>query len=378
MRVHRALGFAGRARGIEPESGVVAAGGGGVDERLRRPHQRVERERALGQRGARASDDHRAHLVSALGHRCGERRRQRRRDDRRLGPAVLEHVGVVGGGEQGVEGDRHDAGVEATEKRHRPLARVEHQQQHALLAAQAEAEQAARKASRALGKLAIAETRPIVDERELVRPRCVGLEQVAREVQRVGRRNHGSASPDDALYCMNGTLRQGSFPACSWRTRALAARPARPHAQVGGDRLGGLGKASRQPRIRYRQCLDPGPAAGRHRARLRACRTGRRRHDKLAGVADVARASARPQRPRAAPRPARTGQPVRRGRWRRGAWPAHRPGRPARCRQIDSGPATGRSARDSFRRAEPRGRACRRLQHPRDPRPLWNECLPPL
>ena len=51
---------------------------------------------------------------------------------RGLRPAVFEHVGVVFGGQERVDGDRHDTGVQAAEKTDRPVGAVEHQKQHAL------------------------------------------------------------------------------------------------------------------------------------------------------------------------------------------------------------------------------------------------------
>ena len=53
MGVHRALGLAGRARRIEPERGVVAAGRGGLGQRLVRGEERTEGDRAGGQRARR-------------------------------------------------------------------------------------------------------------------------------------------------------------------------------------------------------------------------------------------------------------------------------------------------------------------------------------
>ena len=64
----------------------------------------------------------------------------------RLRAAVREHVGVVVGGQQRVDRDRHDAGVERAEERHRPVDGVVQAKQHALLAAQAQRRAAPRRA----------------------------------------------------------------------------------------------------------------------------------------------------------------------------------------------------------------------------------------
>ena len=71
-----------------------------------------------------------------------QRLQQRPRHQHRLRAAVLEHVGVVVGGEQGVHRHRHHAGVQRAQKADHPVAAVVHQQQHALLALDAQRAQA--------------------------------------------------------------------------------------------------------------------------------------------------------------------------------------------------------------------------------------------
>ncbi len=315
MGVDRALGPAGRARRIEPEGRIVAAGRGRLGKRLAGGEQRVEGKGAGRERVGRAADDQVLDLVLRLRHRLAEQRRERGRDDRRLGPAVRQHVGVVVGGEQGVHRHRHDAGIEAAEEGDRPLVGVEHQQQHALLAPDAEPEQGRGEAPRPLLELAVAQAGAIVDVGDLGGAAGVDLEQVLRKIQRLGRRD---VHVKHYTACMAAQDKDPFLLALGERVRLLRARRGLTRKSVVG-RLGRLGAASRQPRIRHRQRLDPGAAAGRQRARLLARRAGGRHDHQLARVAAAARAAARQERRRAAPRPARAGERVRRGRRRRRA-----------------------------------------------------------
>ena len=103
---------------------------------------------------------------------------------------MLQHVGVVVSGQHRVDGDRHHAGVQRAQKGHRPVVAVEHQQQHALFAAQADGAQAGGQAAGALGQGAVAQAALVVDEGRLVGAAGVGVEQVLREVE-TGRRRQG-------------------------------------------------------------------------------------------------------------------------------------------------------------------------------------------
>jgi hypothetical protein len=131
-----------------------------------------------------------ADLVAAAGERLRERRCERRRNDRRLRAAVREHVRVVVHRQQRVDGDRNDAGVDRAEERDRPGVAVEHEEQHALLAADAEADERRGEAPGALVELAVREAAAVVGVGELGGAAAVGVEQVAGEVERFGRRRH--------------------------------------------------------------------------------------------------------------------------------------------------------------------------------------------
>ena len=193
MRVHGALGLAGRPRRIEPERRVVAARRGGRGERLRPFDERIEIDRIGAGGDGGAGDDHVADLARRLGHRLAQGRLERRRDDRRLGAAVREHVRVVGDGQQRVDGDRDDAGVERAEEGDRPLVAVEHQQQDALLAANAQAEQGGGETARAVFEIAVGERAAIVDVGDLAGAAAVRGEQVLGEIEGLGRLGHGQA-----------------------------------------------------------------------------------------------------------------------------------------------------------------------------------------
>jgi hypothetical protein len=150
----------------------------------------LELDLAEVDRRHRARDDDLLHLVVAPGQRRLQRRHQCARRQHSLRTRVLEHVGVVVGGEQRVHGHRHDAGMDGAEEGHRPVGAVQHQQQHALLAPDAERAQARGAALHALGKTAVAQAAGIVDERSLVGPAGVGLEQMLGEVERGRRWRH--------------------------------------------------------------------------------------------------------------------------------------------------------------------------------------------
>ena len=183
MRMHRALGPAGGARGIEPEGRVVRAGGGRLRGRCLRGDEGLEIHLAHMQRCDRARHDDMADLVIGLDHRRAQRRQQRARHQHGLGPRMLEHVGVVVGGEQGVHRHRHHAGVQRAQEAHGPVQVVEHQQQHAFLAAQAQRTQAGADAAHALVQFAVAQAAVVVDEGRDGGTRRIGLQQVGGEVE---------------------------------------------------------------------------------------------------------------------------------------------------------------------------------------------------
>ena len=81
---------------------------------------------------------------------------------------MFEHVGVVVGGEQGVDRDRHDAGEHRAEEGDRPVGAVVHEQHHALLALDAGVLQRGGEAARALVEPAVGERARVVDEGDLV------------------------------------------------------------------------------------------------------------------------------------------------------------------------------------------------------------------
>ena len=88
--------------------------------------------------------------------------------------------------EQRVDGDGHDARVQRSEEDDRPVAAVEHQQQHAVLAPQPEPAKRRREPAHALGELAVGQSTRVVDVRDLARARGVRLEQVLAKLKRRG------------------------------------------------------------------------------------------------------------------------------------------------------------------------------------------------
>ena len=193
VRVHRALGPAGGAAGIQPEGRVVGLGGRGLGQRRVRGDEGAEVDLPRLQGRQRMRDDHALHLVVALDHGGRERGQQRARHQHRLGARVLQHVGVVVGRQQGVDGHRHQAGVQAAQEGHRPVQPVVHQQQHALLAAQHQAQQAGGQAAHALVELAVAQGAAVVGKGGLGGALGVGGQQVGGEVEALGRRGDGGS-----------------------------------------------------------------------------------------------------------------------------------------------------------------------------------------
>jgi hypothetical protein len=116
---------------------------------------------------------------------------------------VRQHEGVVVGRQQRVHRHRHHAGVQRAEEGDRPVGGVVHQQQHALLAAQAGCEQGGGAAARALLELRVADAAGVVDVGVLAAAPGIQREEVAREVEALGRRRRPS-----------GPFGHGMSPSC--------------------------------------------------------------------------------------------------------------------------------------------------------------------
>ena len=186
--MHRALRAAGGAAGIEPEGRVVGASGSGLVQRRVGFQESLKLDLGRVQRRLRLRDDHLLHFVIALDHRCRQSRKQRTRHQHRLGARMLQHVGVVVGREQRVDGHRHQAGVQRAQKSHRPVAAVVHQHQHAFFAAQKQAFKRRRHAARALGQFAIGNRALLIDEGRLARAVRVERKQMLGKVEALGGR----------------------------------------------------------------------------------------------------------------------------------------------------------------------------------------------
>jgi hypothetical protein len=181
--MHRALGPARRAGRVEPEAGVVAAGGRGLLRGGMGAEEGLELDLGRVQRRGRPRDDDLLHLVVRLDQRGGQRRQQRTGDQHGLRPRVLEHVGVVVGGQQRVDRHRHQPGVHRAEEAHRPVVAVLHQQQHTLFALDAQCPQSAGQPAHALVECAIGQCAEVVEESGLVGAGGVQRQQVLREVE---------------------------------------------------------------------------------------------------------------------------------------------------------------------------------------------------
>ena len=151
MHMHRALGLAGRARGVEPEADVVAGG----RRREVRPLGRLQR--VLEQRVAVALLPRHDHVfeVRARSDQAGEARIKLLGHDQKPGAAVVEHEPVIGLAQQRVHGNGDDASLDGAEKRGRPVDGVEEADQDALLARDAERAQQLAEPRDAVGELPI-------------------------------------------------------------------------------------------------------------------------------------------------------------------------------------------------------------------------------
>ena len=197
MGVQRAFGAAGGARGVEPETGVVRAGGGRLRQRGVLRQQGIKRYGAYRQGVGGARHDEVLDLVRGLHQGLLQHWQERPRGDDRLRPAVLQHEGVIVGGEQGVNRHRHDAGVQRPEKAHRPVVDVVHQQQHALFTPHATGQQRPRQARRLLGQRAVAQAALVVNVGGLAGTLLVEREEVLGKIEHgtgwldVGNWGHG-------------------------------------------------------------------------------------------------------------------------------------------------------------------------------------------
>ena len=195
MRVHGALRPAGRARGIEPEGGVVRTRAGGAEKRGIVVQKGLKLDLAEFERLRRTRHDNLVDLMVRLGQRAFQRRFQCAADDRGLRARVLEHVGVVVGGEQRVDGDRNDARQHRAQESDRPVGAVEHEQQYALLALDARALERRGEFSRARVEFAIGQGAGVVDKRDLVRASGVCVQKMLGEIENL----RGRAARRDAL-----------------------------------------------------------------------------------------------------------------------------------------------------------------------------------
>ncbi len=166
----------------------LCGGIGGLGAR----HQRLEVDGARGERSNGTNDDDGGPLAPALRQRLPERRQQRGGDDDGTRAAVRQHVCVVGGGQQRVDGDRDHPAVQRAQERHGPVDVVLCDEQQALLAAEAEGRQRRRKPAGARCKVGVGEAAIVVAIGDALAAARVELEQVRGEVERRGRRDCGS------------------------------------------------------------------------------------------------------------------------------------------------------------------------------------------
>ena len=180
--------------------------------------------------------------IRALLDELLESRKQRLRHHQAFGAAVGQHEAIVVLGEQRIDRHRDDAGLQAAEKRGRPVDGVEQRQQHALFALDAEPAQRRAETRHAIGQLAVGVRAARVDIGRLVGAAGVEYCSAARRRQNCSR---AAQQPWPACRTMFPLRRSSSFQ--------NFLSPA---------------KAKRRPRRRrFAFCVTSGPASapGRHR-----------------------------------------------------------------------------------------------------------------
>ena len=123
-------------------------------------------------------------------HGGSQRWQQRRRNNRYLRPAVLQHVGVVVGGQQRVYRHGHHTGVQAAEERDRPVGAVVHQQQHPFLTADALCGERGSESANPSRELAVGKSLLVVNVGRFIVTARIAQAQVLREIEPLGGGSH--------------------------------------------------------------------------------------------------------------------------------------------------------------------------------------------
>ena len=212
MDVNRTLRPAGRARGIEPEAGLVGMRRRGVEDGGRSSEQGGERAGSrLG-----AGDDRRGPRLGQL-RQCRRHRGQyRRRHDNRASPAVGQHKGEFFRRQLGVDRDRHDPALDRPEKRGREVDRIMQAEQDPLLRMDPEPAYAIGEPACPLGKLGIAVMPVIVDKRRFraAPGREVPLDQIGSGVVCRSALHRRASLPE--VVATAGSI---IYPACALQAR---------------------------------------------------------------------------------------------------------------------------------------------------------------
>ena len=231
MRVHGALGRAGGAGRIQPEARLVGDGLDALEVVAAALEQRVERPVASLVRH---------HHVAQAGQsrrQAVERRQQRAGHEQHAGARVAEHVLVVLGLEQRVDGHRHDAGLDRTQEGHRPVGAVEHAHDDPVLGPQPQAGQRRGKPVHASRKFGIRAHAAVVDEGGFGTPAGaqVALDQVVRGVVVAGNLDGGRRAPVACARKLGHRLSPGARRVAARRRVNTSRRGYRPSARSRGS-----------------------------------------------------------------------------------------------------------------------------------------------
>ena len=205
MEVHGSLGLPGGAARVEPERHVVAGRRRGLQLRPGLCQELVQRHMAGG---GSSRDDHRLQEGLPAQGRM-ELRQESGADHQDAGAAVAQQVLVIGGGEQRVDGHRHQTRFHRSPEHGREIGRIQHAEQHALLQLDAQRLERVPGPVGALAQRAVGGDLPILAERWPVRAGQVSLQQIDRRV--VGIPHAGTA------YCVSAWTSTWTCACLEWR-----------------------------------------------------------------------------------------------------------------------------------------------------------------
>lgn len=189
MKMHAALGNAGRAGRVQPECRVVLCGRLGFELRRDRVHQ-IAQPTTLTDLVADENDF--TEIGELLAWNRLELGKQTFVDERYAGSAIIEDVFVFMRFGLSVHGDSHAANFDGSEKRVEEFGRIEKQQENALSRADAKTPQGIAGAIGALKKLLICDALIATFDGDVLRSafKDVAINEICGDVENVRQGDH--------------------------------------------------------------------------------------------------------------------------------------------------------------------------------------------